>query len=279
MKASKKSVLRGAIEILSSKNKPNKVTWNKPVEIESEAKASKPRPIRSQPTLEEPILLRRFYLWSKSRFTPKSPTRLNKSTFDGLDRNVFAKLLCSPIRMDKLSRAMAPSDLLIPLGIDQHNVLSAENSSKFKGPKSYISLDVKSMKELQKRWPKLLDQMSPNVSRLKGPKYTPKNVKYDPVDFEKASFEKIKYDLQKLKPVANDSDCMGILDFSNNRPDALDETLAYFNMHNLLDASQVEELKSLLPQKALSDNSTTVRVGKSAIPLLKRLWRLYLYKN
>jgi hypothetical protein len=69
-----------------------------------------------QSPVSTPILLTHFNRWSGDRH-PKTKIRANISQDKTLEINVFAKILASSPRLEMVSRAILPSELMIKLGI------------------------------------------------------------------------------------------------------------------------------------------------------------------
>lgn len=165
-KAPRNSVLRGVIDILSS---PSSQLPSSSATV----RAKKPYVPEGPETLVKPILLTHFHRWAKRAEKFRRPNiGKSKSVMEGLDKNIFSKILASPTRMDAASRRILPSDLMFKYGLVKENSNSEKSIlspllSSYKpssGPKTYVEASKSSVEEMKKKWKSVLGLMATSRS-------------------------------------------------------------------------------------------------------------------
>jgi hypothetical protein len=284
-KAPRKSVLRGVIHILSESVScylPSPSTLVKP---------RRPYVPESSETLVKPILLTHFQRWAKRAEKFHRPNiGKSKSVMEGLDKNIFAKILASPTRMDAPSRQILPSDLMFKYGLlkdgsnSEKSILSPLLSPWVppSGAKTYIQASKPSLLEMNKKWKSVLGLMATSQKVLSPhASLTPSGVDWRRNAYEVLSvsclteFVRLFERIERSKPETKNSYILS-WDMSAKTPIELTpqkNIIAKFNIHLLIG---LENAKQLHPNYTSDSSIHITTSGQTNVNLLKLLWKLSL---
>lgn len=277
------AILKGAIDALTN---ATKTTWNKPI-TQQPKRIPKTHSIPNAREFELPILLTNFQKWSDTPYPPISSTTTPKwkSTLKGLDTNIFAQMLATPCRMDKLTRSILPADLLIKLAHVQNNKENkfntlftplfkkdGDNNNNVKGPRGYISLTQQAIEAMGKRHKQVQEALTE-----KNPIIGEWNNK---IDYHKMLLKEIEPLLTKLKESSTDS-LKYKINFNLNvhinvelKPTT--DTIAQFNIAKLINENIATKWKQIVGKDEVTiDASSNTR--NESMRLVNLLWRYKLY--
>lgn len=148
---SQKNVVKQFINILENNTK-----WYVPLPTKTlvPRKAPNYKPVHED-DLGQSVLITHYQRWSGNRHPKDKSLPLSRSVMPGLDRNLFASILASPMRADKITNALLPGDLLIQLGLinpphgEEKGVITPLLSTKaYPGRKAYVYCNSKAFDTL-----------------------------------------------------------------------------------------------------------------------------------
>lgn len=283
-KAPRKSVLRGVIDILSDpvSRSPLASTFAKP---------KRPYVPENPETLVKPILLTHFQRWAKRAEKFQRPyIGKSKSVMEGLDRNIFAKILASPTRMDAPSRQILPSDLMFKYGLIRNDnnseklilspLLSFSSSKSPPGAKTYIQASRSAVLGMENKWKSVLGLMATSQKVLSPhASLTPSNVGWrsDAYEFlhETCLTEVIRLfeRIERSKPTTKN---LYLLSWDMDAKTPIELTpqkniIAKFNIHLLIG---LENAKQLHPNHTSDPSIHITTFGETNANFLKLLWKL-----
>lgn len=312
----KKNVLREFIKVLEAgeERKSGTRKWLVPLPAKKLLPRKNPNytPLH-EGQLEQSVLISHFQRWSGNRH-PKKKHKMSKSIMTGLDCNLFANILATSIRSEKITDALLPEALLIRLGLVHSSegkgiispLLHFENHI---GKCAYVYCNHSAFDMLSDRfWKKVESLIKPSANGIiSNPggvsKYTWNNkdnleiYKYVLLEDLKKIAERLKKGTSCNSQVVSKTFPRYVLNWraendvdENNQSNACIEISEkgdkiIFNMPLILGMNSSHDLESILttvstPYTSTSSSSTIILpCSSNEMLFLRHLWKFYLFSK